>query len=151
MNYQYYNQNASNSWAYKRIRNLAKLKYKSRIERLEYLPSGFTKDQTCGALMKAWVAFMISKDNYDQEKKEYYAAVIQKLQGELGVGITPFPELKNLVVDFISQNKELAEWASEEELSGDAILDLLLKGDNEFARKIRNEASMTIKNGGEQE
>ena len=101
--------------------------------------------------MKTWVAFMISNDNQDQEKKEYYAAVIQKLQGELGVGITPFPELKNLVVDFISQNKELAEWASEEELSGDVILDLLLKGDNEFARKIKNEASMTIKNGGEQE
>jgi hypothetical protein len=95
--------------------------------------------------MKAWVAFMISIDNHDQEKKEYYAAVIQKLQGELGVDITPFPELKNLVVDFISQNKELAEWASEEELSGDEILAILLKGDNEFARKIRNEPSMTGK------
>jgi hypothetical protein len=39
----------------------------------------------------------------------------------------------------------LAEWASEKELSGDEILDILLKGDNEFARKIRNGQSMTVK------
>jgi hypothetical protein len=54
-----------------------------------------------------------------------------------------------MALDFVSlpQNHDLMDWASEEEVSGDEILDILIKGDNEFARKIKNEGSMTIKRG----
>jgi hypothetical protein len=116
------------------------------------LDSGFYEDQTHGALQKAWVAYVISCKKDDPERRQYYAAVIQKLQGELGLTIYDFPELKQMTLDFLSlpQYHALMDWASEEEVSGDEILDILIKGDNEFARKIRNEASITIKKRGEQ-
>jgi hypothetical protein len=113
------------------------------------LDSGFYEDQTHGALQKAWVAYVISCKKDDPERRQYYAAVIQKLQGELGLTIYDFPELKQMTLDFLSlpQYHALMDWASEEEVSGDEILDILIKGDNEFARKIKNEGSMTIKRG----
>jgi hypothetical protein len=48
------------------------------------LPSGFAEGQTWGGLYKAWMAFIIAKNNDDLEKMNYYAPVIQKLQHELG-------------------------------------------------------------------
>jgi hypothetical protein len=136
---------------YRRIKSLEKLKYKARTGRLsgKMLDSGFYEDQTHGALQKAWVAYVISRKKDDPERKQYYAAVIQKLQGELGLTISDFPELRQMALDFLSlpQNRDLVDWASEEEVSGDEILDILIKGDNEFARKIKNEGSMTIKRG----
>jgi hypothetical protein len=54
------------------------------------LPSGFTEGQTWGGLYKSWAAFIIANSNNDQDKKEYYAAVIKKLQHELKIRPTPF-------------------------------------------------------------
>lgn len=76
---------------YRRINNLEKLKYKARTGRLtgKLLDSGFYEDQTHGALQKSWVAYVISgKKDDDLERKEYYAAVIQKLERELGKTVT---------------------------------------------------------------
>ena len=76
-----------------------KLKYKSKIERRpnsKMLNSGFSEDPSTKALKKAWVAYSISDKNNDIERKQYYAAVIQKLERELGKTITPFRELKML-------------------------------------------------------
>jgi hypothetical protein len=58
---------------------------------------------------------------------EYYALVIQKLQKELGLPLTSFPELKIQSLD----SEQNPEWMSEE-TTGDEILQTLLKSDNEW-------------------
>jgi len=65
------------------------------------------------------------------------------LQHELGIATTSFPELKLLSIDFVQEHPD---WASEE-MSGDEILQMLIKSDNEFSKKIRNQSVMTIKRG----
>jgi hypothetical protein len=73
----------------------SEIKIQSQNRKTGISPIRLHEGSNLGRDNEAWVAFMISNDNHDQERKEYYAAVIQKLQGELGVDITPFPELKN--------------------------------------------------------
>jgi hypothetical protein len=143
MRYRYHNQNTALSFMYRHMKKLEKLKYKARTGRLsaKMLDSGFYEDQTYGALQKAWVAYVISCKKDDLEKKQYYAAVIQKLQHELGIAITSFPELKLLSLDFVQAHPD---WVSDD-MSGDEILQMLLKSDNEFSKKIRNQTVMTIK------
>lgn len=68
------------------------------------LPSGFTEGQTWGGLYKAWMAFIIAKNNDDLEKMNYYAPVIQKLQHELGLKPTDFPELNLSALGFFADN-----------------------------------------------
>ena len=50
-------------------------------------------DRTLGALPKAWKRYIIAKNNYEYDKIEYYASVIQKLQNELGLTVTSFPDI----------------------------------------------------------
>ena len=52
-----------------------------------------TENRTWGALGKAWMAYIISKNNLELPQMEYYARVIQKLQRELGLPIASFYEL----------------------------------------------------------
>jgi len=44
-----------------------------------------------GALPKAWKGYIIAKNNYEYDKIEYYASVIQKLQNEIGLTVTSSP------------------------------------------------------------
>ena len=104
MRYRHHNQSTALRLMYRRIRNLEKLKYKVRTGRLDgkVLESGFTADQTFGALSKAWVAYIISDKKDDLERKQYYAAVIQKLQHELGMTVRSFPELNLMAIGFLT-------------------------------------------------
>jgi hypothetical protein len=88
------------------------------------LPSGFTEGQTWGGLYKAWLAFIISKSNDDIDKMEFYAAIIQKLQSELGLYPTPFPELNMSSLGFYSDN---AYHMANEYKGGDEVTQKMLE------------------------
>jgi hypothetical protein len=122
---------------YRRIKNIEILKYKARTGRLsgKMLDSGFYEDQTHGALQKAWVAYMISCKNDDLERKQYYGAVIQKLQRELGKTVTDFPELRLMALDFYEKNRDSLPY----DMSGDEVLELMRESDSEFWKKVRGE------------
>ncbi len=53
----------------------------------------FSTGQTWGALKKAWKGYKIAKVQKDRAKMSEYAMKIKKLQGELGVKQSSFPEL----------------------------------------------------------
>lgn len=125
---------------YRRIKNLEKLKYKLRTGRLNgnVLESGYTRDQTYGALCKAWVAYIISDKNDDLDRKEYYAAVIQKLELELGMTVRSFPELNLMGLDFYIKNLKDTE-KDDQDLTGEQVMELMRNSDNEFWKKVRGE------------
>jgi hypothetical protein len=137
MRYRHHNQNKTLSLMYKRIKSLEKLKYKARTGRLtgKLLDSGFYEDQIHGALQKAWFAYVISCNKDDLERKEYYAAVIQKLQHELGKTETDFPELRLMALDYYKENRD----SLPEDLSGEEVLELMRKSDSAFWKKVRRE------------
>jgi hypothetical protein len=55
--------------------------------------SGFSENQTWGALNKARIGFNIAKQNNEIDEREHYAKVIQKLQRELGLKVTDFSNI----------------------------------------------------------
>ena len=124
---------------YRRMRNHEKLKYKARTGRLsgKMLESGFYEDQTHGALQKAWVAYVISSKKDDLERKEYYAAVIKKLEHELGKTVTDFPELRLMALDYYERNRD----SFPEDLSGEEVLELMRESDSDFWKRVRGEES----------
>jgi hypothetical protein len=139
MRYRNHNQHNTLSFMYRRIKSLEKLKYKARTGRLsgKMLESGFYEDQTHGALQKAWIAYVILCKKDDFERKRYYAAVIQKLQRELGKTVTDFPELRLMALDFYQENRD----SLPDDLSGEEVLELMRKGDSEFWKRVRGEES----------
>lgn len=58
------------------------------------LKCGFTVGQSWHGLKKAWIAYHLSKEEEDVELMKLYASVIQKIQRQLGIRITEFPEIK---------------------------------------------------------
>src|ERR671915_232710 len=61
---------------------------KSRI-----LDSLYPDNIAWGALHKAWKGLIIGKKLCQTERARYYARVIQKLQNELGLRVSSFPDL----------------------------------------------------------
>ena len=61
--------------------------------RIRLLDSCYFENQTWGALHKAWKGYVIAKNKYELEEMYYYGNVIRKLQGELGLPISSFPDL----------------------------------------------------------
>lgn len=57
------------------------------------LKSGYTDGQTYDALEKAWTGYQASKREGIMKRQVYYAAVIQKLQRELSLPVSNFPNL----------------------------------------------------------
>ena len=57
------------------------------------LKSGYTVNQTWKALSKAWLGDTIAKNKGEDDRKKYYASVIQKLRNELGLPPANFPHL----------------------------------------------------------
>jgi len=57
------------------------------------LKSGYTINQTWKALSKAWLGDTIAKNKGEDDRKKYYASVIQKLRNELGLPPANFPHL----------------------------------------------------------
>jgi hypothetical protein len=70
-----------------------KANYLAKRGKLKVLDSIYTENQTWGALHKAWLGFVISKNKFEPRRMEYYARVIQKLESELGLPISSFPDL----------------------------------------------------------
>lgn len=146
MRYRKHNRNTAFSLLYRRIANINKLKYKARTGRLDgrMLDSGFYADQTYGALAKAWVGFMISKQNGDDDRMRYYAAVIQKLQKEMkGLDyrfkISSFPELQMMAAEFYDDHAEELEADWDKDLTADQIFEIMTRSDSDFWRKVRSE------------
>jgi hypothetical protein len=55
--------------------------------------SNFTIGQTWGALKKCWRAYRIAKTKNDKDRMVDYAEKIRRLQTELGVAVSEFPNL----------------------------------------------------------
>ena len=60
------------------------------------LPSGFTERSTWKGLKKAWRGYRIAKVKYEHNKMLQYASIIQKLQNELNLPVSNFPDLDTL-------------------------------------------------------
>jgi hypothetical protein len=56
------------------------------------LDSGWYDTQTWGALHKAWLGYVIAKKG-EHDKQIHYASIIQKLQKELNLEVSIFPQL----------------------------------------------------------
>lgn len=67
--------------------------YMIDTNRTRLLDSCYFESQTWGALHKAWKGYVIAKNKIEYDRMEYYANVIQKLQKELGLRISSFPDL----------------------------------------------------------
>jgi hypothetical protein len=92
----YYRFNRDRSFAanfYKYTRSRKKLMYMLDTNRARLLDSSYFENQTWGALHKAWKGYVIAKNKYELDRLFYYAEVIQKLQRELGLPISSFPDL----------------------------------------------------------
>jgi hypothetical protein len=70
-----------------------KADYLAKRGKLRVLDSMYTENQTQGALLKCWKGYVIGKNLCQIERARYYARVIQKLQYELGLQISSFPDL----------------------------------------------------------
>jgi hypothetical protein len=70
-----------------------KANYLASRGKLKVLDSIFTENKTWGALHKAWKGYTIAKNKFELARMEYYARVIQKLQNELGLQVSSFPDL----------------------------------------------------------
>ena len=53
----------------------------------------FTVGQSWGALRKAWKGYRIPKVQKDDTKMTDYATKIRKIQGELNIAVSSFPNL----------------------------------------------------------
>ena len=78
---------------YKHRKSFKKLTYMINTNRSRLLESCFFESQTWGALHKAWKGYVIAKNKYELDRMEYDANVIQKLQRELGLRVSSFPDL----------------------------------------------------------
>jgi hypothetical protein len=53
----------------------------------------FNNQKRLGALRKAWRGYSIVKNKHELDNMEYYASIIQKLQRELGLKVSSFPDI----------------------------------------------------------
>jgi hypothetical protein len=63
------------------------------------LDSGWYDTQTWGALHKAWLGYVIAKNKAEYDQQIHYASVIQKLQKELNLEVSIFPQLDMMALD----------------------------------------------------
>ena len=57
------------------------------------LESGWYDTQTWAALSKAWIGYIVAKNKDEYDNLIKYASIIQKLQKELGLEVSDFPQL----------------------------------------------------------
>jgi hypothetical protein len=60
---------------------------------IEHTNNNFTAGQSWGALRKAWKGYRIAKVQSDDAKMREYATKIRKIQTELRISISSFPQL----------------------------------------------------------
>ena len=78
---------------------MKKLCYIANTNRSKLLDSFYYDNQTWGAL-RAWKDTLLPKNKYEYDKIEYYAAVIEKLQNELGLRVCSFPDIGMTALKF---------------------------------------------------
>ena len=64
---------------------------------------------------------------------KYYALVIQKLEHELGIKLSNFPEIGLLALQFFRKHPEQLP---EEEMTADEVLNMLLERDRDLLTKL---------------
>ena len=69
-------------------------KFSGHTNQSTILKSGYTVHQTWKGLSKAWLGYNIVVNKNECEGVVYYASVIQKLQQELGLPRTSFPNIE---------------------------------------------------------
>jgi hypothetical protein len=74
----------------------------TNTNRSKLLDSFFYDSQTWGALHKAWKGYVIAKNKHEYDRMEYYASVIQKLQIQLGLRVSLFPDIGMSALKFYS-------------------------------------------------
>ena len=74
----------------------------------------FNSYKAWGALRKAWRGYAIAKNKHEYDNMEYYAAVIQKLRRELGLGISSLPGI-GLSKSHLSTKTEIIQEGQQEE------------------------------------
>jgi hypothetical protein len=130
-----FNSNRSADAIEKYRRSWDKTKYMAGRNKSQLLDSLYFENQTWGALHKAWKGYIIGKNKYEVDRMGYYAAVIQKLQRELGLQISIFPELNLVPLDSFDGNTEFMP----EEISEEEAFDLMVERDAEELRKLRED------------
>lgn len=118
--------------------NLSKLERDVRLGRPSgrRLESGFYVGQTWGGLTKAWLAYLLSCKYHETENRKYYSAVIQKLEGELGLQKYNFPEVQEIAADFLNECRNDPEI---QDMPISEIIELMEKSDSQFWKSIRGE------------
>ena len=70
--------------------------YRQRKDPPVLLPSGYYNTQGYACLKRCWIGFRISKAKGNREKMVWYAKGIQRVQRELGLVVSSFPDLFEL-------------------------------------------------------
>jgi hypothetical protein len=83
-------------------------------------------------LHEAWKGYVIAKNKDELSRMKYYALVIQKLERELGIKVTSFPELDLLALEFFRDNPEYMD----KELTGEEIFKILMERDKDLLTKL---------------
>jgi hypothetical protein len=102
MRYYKFNRNRSIFSLHRYGKSLKKMSYMINTNRSKLLDSFYYENQTWGALHKAWKGYIIAKNKQEYDRREYYAAVIQKLQSELGLRVSSFPDIGLSTLKFYS-------------------------------------------------
>jgi hypothetical protein len=90
------------------------------------------ENQTWGALHKAWKGYVIAKNKDELNRMKYYAIVIQKLEHELGIKVSSFPEIDLLALESFREHPEQLP----DEMTADEILNMLLERDKDLLTKL---------------
>ena len=126
MRFSKFNRNRSLDPWQKYLASQNKTRYRVDKGNVRVLSSLHTENQTWGALHKAWKGYSCGRNLCETEKMRYYARVIQKLQNELGLQVSSFPDLNIFPfeeagysqdddittyydVDYVS-NQDMKEW-----------------------------------------
>lgn len=117
------------------MKSWRKLSYLASRNKLRLLDSFNYESQTWGALHKAWLGYIIGKNKFELDRMEYYANVIQKLQKELGLQISSFPDLNLPSLDSFEANAE----SGSEEISEEGLFELMAKRDQEELEALKQE------------
>jgi hypothetical protein len=132
MRYYKFNRDRSLDPLQKYRKSCRKLGYLAKRNKLRMLDSFNFENQTWGALHKAWKGYVIAKNKDELSRMKYYAIVIQKLERELGIKVSSFPELNLMALQFFQDNPEQMP----DEMTADEILNMLLERDKDLLTKL---------------
>jgi hypothetical protein len=135
MRYYRFNRDKSSDLLQKYRKSWRKTKYMAARNKSRLLDSLYFENQTWGALHKAWKGYIIGKSKFELDRMEYYASVIRKLQKELGLEISSFPDLNLVSLDSFEENPE----SMSEELSEEELFELMVKRDKEDLKALKEE------------